>query len=107
MAHERDPGFDARIPEILEGPLTRPDGIWTRFALVLRRAGVPELRLEGAHLTVYADGRALRMLAGDVSSWCHDREFRVAEDDGVAAAPSKSARARSSKPSWEFPALRA
>ena len=36
----------SRIPEILEGPITRPDGIWMRWALTLRRAGLPELRIE-------------------------------------------------------------
>ena len=54
--HALDRRFDARIPEILEGPTTRPDGVWMRYALRLRRAGLPELAIEGEHLTRYEDG---------------------------------------------------
>jgi predicted ester cyclase len=54
--HELDRRFDVRIPEIVAGPETRPDGIWMRYALHLRRAGLPELVIEGEHLTRYADG---------------------------------------------------
>lgn len=54
--HELDRRFDVRIPEILAGPETRSDGIWMRYALRLRRAGLPELVIEGEHLTRYADG---------------------------------------------------
>src|SRR5262249_12153056 len=35
----------------------RADGIWMGFALTLRRAGLPELRLEGEHLARYEGGR--------------------------------------------------
>jgi predicted ester cyclase len=52
-----DRRFDVRIPEILAGPSTRPDGVWMRYALRLRRAGLPELAFEGDHLTRYANGR--------------------------------------------------
>jgi predicted ester cyclase len=55
--HELDRRFDVRIPEIVAGPETRPDGIWMRYALRLRRAGLPELVIEGEHLTRYVDGR--------------------------------------------------
>lgn len=52
-----DRRFDVRIPEIVEGPKTRDDGVWMRFALTLRRAGLPDLRVEGEHLARYRDGR--------------------------------------------------
>ncbi|MBW2244908.1 MAG: nuclear transport factor 2 family protein [Deltaproteobacteria bacterium] len=58
---DHDRRFDLRIAEILEGPRTRPDGIWMRYALTLRRAGLPDLRLEGEHLAEYADGRIVRL----------------------------------------------
>ena len=38
-----DRRFDLRIPEIIDGPVTREDGVWMRFRLTLRRAGVPDL----------------------------------------------------------------
>jgi len=64
-----DRRFDTRIPEILDGPLVREDGIWMRFGLRLRRTGLPDLVLEGEHLVVYdREGRIAgieeRMLDG-------------------------------------------
>jgi hypothetical protein len=55
--HGIDRRFDVRIPEILDGPRTQDGGVWMRFALTLRRAGLPELRFEGDHLVRYAGGR--------------------------------------------------
>jgi len=52
-----DRRFDVRIPEIVEGPATREDGVWMRFALTLRRAGLPDLRIDGEHLAAFRDGR--------------------------------------------------
>ncbi len=52
---------DARIPEVIAGPVVRPDGIWMRFGVGLRRAGLPDLWFEGDHLTVYRDGRIARI----------------------------------------------
>lgn len=53
-----DRRFDARIPEIADGPRADGDRVWMRFRLRLRRAGLPELCVEGEHLTVHAaDGR--------------------------------------------------
>lgn len=50
--------FDVRIPEIVDGPRCGGDRVWMRFRLRLRRAGLPELCVEGDHLTVHAaDGR--------------------------------------------------
>jgi len=52
-----DRRFDVRIPEIIDGPRTRPDGVFMRWTLTLRREGVPDLLLAGDHLTVYANGK--------------------------------------------------
>jgi hypothetical protein len=55
-----DRRFDVRIPEVLEGPVVRggdDPGVWMRYALTLRRKGLPELRLHGTHMTRYAGGR--------------------------------------------------
>src|SRR5262249_21948747 len=63
-----DRRFDARIPETLEGPAPRADGVWMRYALTLRRDGIPDLRVEGEHLTRYDAGRIVaieeRLAAG-------------------------------------------
>lgn len=52
-----DRRFDARLVELVAGPELRPEGIWMRFGVTLRRAGVPDLRFEGDHRAVYEDGR--------------------------------------------------
>jgi ketosteroid isomerase-like protein len=52
---------DVRIPEVIAGPIVRPDGIWMRFGVGLRRAGLPDLWFEGEHRTVYRDGRIARI----------------------------------------------
>lgn len=58
-----DRRFDVRIPEVLEGPLTRPDGtIFMRYRLTLRRAGVPDFVSHGDHVTTYAHGRIARIV---------------------------------------------
>ncbi|MEW6272076.1 MAG: nuclear transport factor 2 family protein [Thermodesulfobacteriota bacterium] len=59
---DMDRRFDVRIPEILEGPVSRDGGIWMRYALTLRRAGLPELRMTGDHLVKYHDGRIHELL---------------------------------------------
>lgn len=51
-----DRRFDARIPEIIEGPVPTPAGVVMRYALTLRRAGLPDLRFEGNHRTVFEAG---------------------------------------------------
>jgi predicted ester cyclase len=56
-----DRRFDVRIPEVLEGPLTREDGVWMRFRLTLRRAGIPDLCIEGDHLATYRDGAIAKL----------------------------------------------
>jgi predicted ester cyclase len=59
--HMLDRRFDLRIPEVLDGPVTRDDGIWMRFGLTLCRSGLPDLRIEGEHLTVYENGTIVRI----------------------------------------------
>ena len=53
--HRVDRRFDCRIPEIVDGPFVGPDGIWMRFGLVYRRAGLPDLHVEGEHVVAYED----------------------------------------------------
>jgi hypothetical protein len=93
-----DRRFDVRIPEVIEGPLVRSDGIWMRFSLALRRAGLPELRLEGEHLAVYEGGR-IRLLeesfapgAGErVAAFLAEHE-RALRPEGAPFVPPKDAR---------------
>eukprot|EP00435_Cladocopium_sp_Y103_P077196 s1_g935.t1 len=56
-----DRRFDVRIPEIIEGPEVRDDGIWMRFRLRFRRAGLPDLIVEGEHLQVFEDGKFVKL----------------------------------------------
>ena len=55
--HALDRRFDVRIPEVLAGPETRKGGVWMRYALRLRRDGLPELAFVGEHLARFAAGR--------------------------------------------------
>ena len=55
--HGVDRRFDVRIPQILAGPTTRPDGVFMRFGVTLRRAGLPDLSVEGEHLVRCTGGR--------------------------------------------------
>lgn len=69
--HSIDRRFDVRIPHILAGPMTRPEGVWMRFGVTFRRAGCPELYVEGDHLAIYAGGRIARLeetMAPDVAA---------------------------------------
>jgi hypothetical protein len=56
-----DRRFDVRIPEVLDGPRARADGVWMRFALTLRHPGLPDLRIEGDHLVRFEAGRLARI----------------------------------------------
>lgn len=60
--HGLERRFDLRVPEILEGPVERDDGVWMRFGMRLVRAGLPELCFEGDHWTRYdAEGAIVRI----------------------------------------------
>jgi hypothetical protein len=88
--------FDVRIPEIVEGPVTREDGVWMRFALTLRRAGLPELRIDGEHLAKYRDGR-IELLAEKVAPGTAARVAAYLAEHDAALKPAGS--------SFEPPAL--
>lgn len=49
--------FDQRIPEVLEGPVDREDGVYMTWRLTLKHGGLPDLVVEGDHLAVYAGDR--------------------------------------------------
>jgi len=87
--YRNDRRFDVRIPEILEGPLVRPDGIWMRWALGFRRAGLPELRVEGDHLAVYGGGR-IRRLEERVAPGAAQRVAAYLAEHGAALRPEAS-----------------
>ena len=88
--HEIDRRFDTRIPEVLEGPELRDDGVWMRFGLRLCRAGLPDVFIEGEHTTVYDDAGQIvcieeRMLGGtDISA----RDFLSENDAALRPAGS-------------------
>lgn len=84
-----DRRFDARIPEIIDGPVCRADGIWMAFALTLRRAGLPELRLEGEHLAVYEDGRIV-LLDEKLAPGMGERLDAYLAEHGAALRPEGS-----------------
>ncbi|MCE8000442.1 MAG: SnoaL-like domain-containing protein [Rhodobiaceae bacterium] len=56
-----DRRFDIRIPEIIEGPEIRDEGIWMRFRLSFSRAGLPDLSVEGEHLQVFKAGKCVKL----------------------------------------------
>jgi predicted ester cyclase len=85
--HDVDRRFDVRIPHILAGPVTRPDGVWMRFGVTLRRAGLPDLFVTGDHLVVFDGGRIAKIeetlppdVAGRVAAYLaqHDAALRPA-----------------------------
>jgi len=91
-----------RIPEVLEGPVARggPDpGIWMRYALTLRRKGLPEVRFEGTHMARYDAQGQIREIEEEVEAGAgervaaylarHDRALRPA---GSAATPPSDPR---------------
>ncbi|HME68674.1 MAG TPA: nuclear transport factor 2 family protein [Myxococcota bacterium] len=95
-----DRRFDARIPEVLDGPRTQEGGVWMRFAVTLRRVGLPELRFEGEHLTRYEGGRIVSIEewpeagAGErVAAYLaeHDAELRPVGAHAVPPADSQDA----------------
>lgn len=74
-----DRRFDARIPEIVDGPVPTPDGVVMHWALKLRRAGVPELHVEGDHRTVFANGRIVLLEDVPVPATVARAEAHLAE----------------------------
>jgi len=71
-----DRRFDARIVEVVEGPEPRDGGIGMRFTMRLRRADLPDLVLEGDHLTVYDDAGSILRIDETLLDGC-DKEARA------------------------------
>jgi hypothetical protein len=95
--HGIDRRFDVRIPEIVEGPVPRADGVWMRFALTLRRAGLPELRFEGEHLARYQDG-ALALVEEWLEPGAGERVAAYRAEHDAALRPAGSAPAPPADP---------
>jgi predicted ester cyclase len=87
-----DRRFDARIPEIIEGPSVRDGGVWMRFRLTLSRTGLPDLVVEGTHLAIYENGTIIRLDESVSPEACAATRAYLAEHDAalrpVASAPS-------------------
>jgi hypothetical protein len=58
---DMDRRFDLRVPEVLAGPEERDGAVWMEWRLTLRRAGIPDLVVEGRHGTWHRDGRITRI----------------------------------------------
>ncbi len=58
---DMDRRFDLRIPEVLAGPEERDGVVWMDWRLTLRRAGIPDLVVEGSHGTWHRDGAITRI----------------------------------------------
>jgi steroid delta-isomerase-like uncharacterized protein len=93
-----DRRFDVRLPEVLEGPLTRPDGtIFMRYSLTLRRAGVPDFVSYGDHVTTFASGRIARIV-DTPDAGVAARLADYLEEHGAKLRPAGSALATSIDP---------
>jgi steroid delta-isomerase-like uncharacterized protein len=93
-----DRRFDVRIPEIVDGPRTRADGVFMRWMSTLRRDGLPDLRLEGDHLTVYEDDKIVAIherLAAEtpqrVAAYLAEHGAKL-RPEGAPFAPPRDAR---------------
>lgn len=58
---DMDRRFDQRIPEVLAGPEERDGVVWMDWRLTLRRAGLPDLVVEGNHGTWHRGGLITRI----------------------------------------------
>lgn len=97
VVHNVNRRFDVRIPQIIEGPKLDGDRLWMRFRLTFRREGLPELSLEGEHVTVHRGGKILefneKLAPGhgarvDAYLREHDAKLRPA---GTSYSPTASA----------------
>jgi predicted ester cyclase len=93
-----DRRFDVRIPEIVAGARSGPDGIDMRFALSYRCEGLPDLDVAGSHRAVFEDGviQSLheRLEPGTGARVAHYLEAHDAflRPEGAAFAPPRAAR---------------
>jgi hypothetical protein len=58
---DMDRRFDLRIPEVTAGPEERDGAVWMEWRLTFRRAGLPDLLVEGRHGTWHRDGVITRI----------------------------------------------
>lgn len=96
-----DRRFDVRIPEVLEGPVVRggPDhGIWMRYALTLRRKGLPEVRFEGTHMARYDAHGRIREIEEEVEAGANERVAAYLARHDAALRPAGSAATPPSDP---------
>lgn len=84
-----DRRFDVRIPEVVEGPSRRGDGIVMRYTLTLRRAGLPDFVSAGEHVATFADGRIAAIVDTPVAGVGARLEAYLAEH-GAALRPAGS-----------------
>lgn len=98
-----DRRFDARIPEIIEGPVVREDGLFLRWRLTFVRAGLPELEIEGEHVTAHGGGKIRRIdehVDADVQERVgsflaeHDGALRPAGNAPALPGPHEATRIR-------------
>lgn len=92
-----DRRFDARIAEVVEGPVVREDGLFMRWRLRFVRSGLPELAIDGAHLAVYRDGLIER-----IEEWVEPAEEARAE----AFLAEHDAALRPAGSPWSMPGAR-
>jgi predicted ester cyclase len=85
-----DRRFDARIVEIVEGPALRDGGIGMRFRMRLRRSGLPDLLLEGDHLTGYDGGGAIVRIDETLLDGCDQQARAYLERHDAALRPPGS-----------------
>jgi len=52
-----DRRFDERVPRILSGPTPIPGGVHMSWAVVYRRAGLPDFELQGEEWDLFQDGK--------------------------------------------------
>jgi predicted ester cyclase len=82
-----DKRFDARLPEVLVGPVERDGAVWMDWRLTLKREGLPDLLVEGDHGTYFRDGKIVRIeeqlapgVAERVALYFENHEARLKSD---------------------------
>ena len=102
--HRIDRRFDTRVAEVLDGPLVCTNGIWMRFGLTLRRRGLPDLCLEGEHLTAYDGAGAITCIEEKMLDGCDEaaRLYLERHDEALRPVASRPA----APPAEDLPRLR-
>ncbi len=96
-----DKRFDERIPEVLVGPVERDGAVWMDWRLTLKRAGLPDLVIEGDHGVYLRDGKIARIeeqlvpgVTERVVGYFEQHEAKLLPD-GSSSASTKAAAAAS------------